>query len=62
MLERGERLARADTIVKLAGALEVDPAELFEGIKWTPGEVRLGSFKHSDEAIELASQNDLSER
>lgn len=43
-LERAERVARADTIAKLAGALEVDPGDLFEGIKWEPGDVRLGRF------------------
>lgn len=45
MLERGERLARADTVAKLAGALEVDPVELFEGIVWQPGDIRRGQFK-----------------
>jgi hypothetical protein len=45
MLERGERLARADTVAKLAGALEVDPGELFEGIAWETGAVRVGQFK-----------------
>ena len=44
MLERAERVARADTIVKLAGALEVDPGNLFEGIVWEPGDVRYGRF------------------
>lgn len=44
-LERAERVARADTIAKLAGALEVDPGELFEGIQWQPGELRTGVFK-----------------
>ncbi|MGH2973777.1 MAG: helix-turn-helix domain-containing protein [Solirubrobacterales bacterium] len=43
-LERGLRLARADTIAKLAGALEIDAGELFAGIAWTPGDVRYGSF------------------
>jgi transcriptional regulator with XRE-family HTH domain len=44
MLERGERVARADTVAQLAGALEVDPGEFFEGIAWTPGSVRPGGF------------------
>jgi transcriptional regulator with XRE-family HTH domain len=44
-LERGLRLARADTIAKLASALEADPGEFFEGIKWEPGSIRRGSFK-----------------
>jgi transcriptional regulator with XRE-family HTH domain len=36
MLERGFRLPRIDTVVKLAGALEVEPVELLEGMKWSP--------------------------
>ncbi len=44
MLERGIRLARIDTLVKLAGALEVEPAELLDGIVWKPGEPRPGHF------------------
>jgi XRE family transcriptional regulator, regulator of sulfur utilization len=43
-LERGERVARADTVVKLAGALEVDPGKFFEGIAWESGDVRYGRF------------------
>jgi transcriptional regulator with XRE-family HTH domain len=37
MLEHGTRLARVDTLMKLAGSLEIAPAELLEGIHWTPG-------------------------
>ncbi len=44
-LERAERVARADTIAKLAGALEVDPGALFEGIAWQTGAVRVGRFE-----------------
>ena len=44
-LERGLRAPRIDTVAKLAGALECDPGELFEGIAWEPGTVRLGEFK-----------------
>lgn len=44
-LERGLRHARVDTIAKLAAALEIDPGKLFEGIVWTPGEVRRGRFR-----------------
>jgi transcriptional regulator with XRE-family HTH domain len=43
-LERGLRVARVDTVAKLAATLEVDPGELFEGIKWAPGDVRIGRF------------------
>lgn len=41
-LERGLRVPRIDTVAKLAGALEVDPGELFEGIFWEPGQVQCG--------------------
>lgn len=49
-LERGLRLPRADTIAKLAAALEIDPGTLFEGIIWKPGEVRHGRFKPDQDA------------
>jgi transcriptional regulator with XRE-family HTH domain len=35
-LETGKREARASTILKLAGGLEVEPGELFEGIEFEP--------------------------
>jgi len=44
MIERGERLPRVDTIAKLAAVIEVDPGELFKGIVWEPGTVRIGQF------------------
>lgn len=44
-LERAERVARIDTLVKLAGALEVEPSELLAGLAWEPGEVRPGHFE-----------------
>jgi len=43
-LERGLRLARMDTLVKLIGSLEVSAEELFAGLDWTPGDVRSGAF------------------
>lgn len=43
-LERGLRVARIDTLVKLAGALGVAPADLIEGITWSPASVTAGSF------------------
>ncbi len=44
-LERGLRLCRIDTLIKLAGSLEVSPDELLDGIDWKPGSVRVGAFK-----------------
>lgn len=45
MLERGVRLPRIDTVVKLAGALGVTPNDLLEGIEWTPGDRPEGTFQ-----------------
>lgn len=44
MLEQGTRLARVDTLMKLAGALSISPVELLEGIDWAPGYSNEGSF------------------
>ncbi len=44
MLERGQRLPRIDTIIKLAGALEIPIEALIEGIGWSPGSTVLGAF------------------
>ncbi len=44
LLERGERLPRIDTVIKLAGALAVPPSELISGIDWNPGTTSRGSF------------------
>ncbi len=47
LLERGERLPRVDTLVKLAGGLRISPCELLEGIVWEPGYTRSGEFELS---------------
>ena len=36
-IEGGKRVPRLDTIVKLAGAVEVDPCVLLEGMAWKLG-------------------------
>ena len=46
-LERGLRVARIDTLVKLAGALSISPCELLEGIEWSPGSTTSGQFQLS---------------
>jgi transcriptional regulator with XRE-family HTH domain len=51
MLENGIRLPRVDTLMKLAGALSVDPSELLEGIHWTPGHSDEGRFSISDRSL-----------
>jgi transcriptional regulator with XRE-family HTH domain len=44
-LERGLRLARVDTLIKLAGSLEVSVDELLAGMSWNPGGTRVGRFR-----------------
>ena len=44
-LERGLRVARIDTLVKLAGGLEVPPGDLLAGLEWTPGRSLQGRFE-----------------
>jgi len=50
-LERGLRIARIDTLVKLAASLEASPAELLAGIDWQPGETRHGRFSEPDSRV-----------
>jgi transcriptional regulator with XRE-family HTH domain len=45
MLERGVRIPRIDTLIKLMGALEVSAAELLVGIEWHSGMPVRGSFE-----------------
>jgi transcriptional regulator with XRE-family HTH domain len=44
LVERGDRIPRVDTLVKLAGALAVPVEELLEGIAWRPSTDSAGSF------------------
>lgn len=43
LIEKGERLPRLDTIVKLGGALGVEPSELLAGMRWRLEEPKEGS-------------------
>ena len=43
-LERGHRLPRIDTVIKLAGALELPPGDLLKGMAWKPGRWPSGRF------------------
>lgn len=49
-LERGERIPRADTVVKLAGALRVGPEVLLAGLVWVPPKIGVGHFGHPQES------------
>lgn len=53
MLERGIRLARVDTLIKLAGALEIDPADLLGGLGWKAPSPTYGRFESPDEGASL---------
>ncbi|MEX2448157.1 MAG: helix-turn-helix transcriptional regulator [Solirubrobacterales bacterium] len=44
LLERGERIPRIDTAIKLAGAVGVTLGELTDGIGWAPGTSSRGTF------------------
>ena len=39
LLERGARVPRIDTLIKVASALDVPPGDLLAGIDWEPGEM-----------------------
>jgi transcriptional regulator with XRE-family HTH domain len=43
-LERGHRLPRIDTVVKLAGALSLPPGDLLKGMAWKPSREPSGRF------------------
>jgi transcriptional regulator with XRE-family HTH domain len=43
-IERGERTARSDTVLKLAGALRVEPSAFFDGLRWNPAEFSKGEL------------------
>jgi len=49
LLERGERLPRIDTAIKLAGAMGVPPDALLAGISWKTGWSEPGKFEFTDE-------------
>lgn len=44
LIERGERGTRTDTLIRLAGALEVGVDELLAGIVWKPPRIDTGRF------------------
>lgn len=44
LLEKGARMPRIDTLIKLAMALDVEAADLLDGIEWQPGTMSPGRF------------------
>jgi transcriptional regulator with XRE-family HTH domain len=53
-LERGLRVARIDTLIKLSVSLEVSADDLLAGIDWIPGDTRVGRFSSSESDDEAA--------
>jgi transcriptional regulator with XRE-family HTH domain len=49
LLERGGRIPRIDTMVKLRDSLGVTADDLLAGITWTPGDFRRGGFSERNE-------------
>lgn len=66
MLERGERVPRLDTAIRLAEAVEAKIGDLASGIGWAPGAgaVRVGAFAVEARAATLArgARDELEER
>jgi transcriptional regulator with XRE-family HTH domain len=48
LVERGERMVRIDTAIKLAGAAGIPLGELIAGIEWTPGSFHRGQFETTE--------------
>lgn len=44
-LERGERVPRADSLIRLAGVLRIEPGTLLAGIHWEPLAYTAGGFR-----------------
>jgi transcriptional regulator with XRE-family HTH domain len=51
-LERGERVARVDTLIKLSGSLDIPPGDLLEGLHRQAGYTEAGSYRLSADSGE----------
>lgn len=51
-LERGLRIPRIDTVVKLATSLETSVLDLLVGINWESGSARHGRFRDPEAATD----------
>jgi transcriptional regulator with XRE-family HTH domain len=49
LILRGERMVRLDTLVKLAGALEVAPERLLDGVAWVADGRGGGEFRADEQ-------------
>ena len=50
-LERGGRVPRIDTLIRLADSMVVPPGELLDGIHWVPGPQSKGAFSFGSMSI-----------
>lgn len=48
-LERGERLPRIDTILKVSAGVQASPCLLLAGLRWRPGHYVEGGFDIEDD-------------
>jgi transcriptional regulator with XRE-family HTH domain len=48
-IERGERVARTDTLLKLAGSLDVGVEEFFKGMSYEPRILSAGGIRTADD-------------
>jgi transcriptional regulator with XRE-family HTH domain len=51
-LETEGRMARVDTVIKLAGGLDLEPAELLKGIRWKAGGFGLSGYVITENALD----------
>jgi transcriptional regulator with XRE-family HTH domain len=61
-LERGERIARTDTLVRMAGSLGVGPEALLAGLCWRPAQIEEGSLQIERTDPDVTSQPKESNR
>lgn len=59
LVECGARLPRIDTVIKLAGALEISLDALIDGVGWSPGSVQLGGFSLPDRSVEELTASEM---
>lgn len=62
LLERGARIPKLDTILKIAGGLSISPCELIEDMLWQPGEFSPGAFDLGRRVDQPAGKSDAIDR
>jgi len=50
LYETGLRMPKMEALLRLAGALKVEPGVLFEGVRWVPSVYGMEGFVYEDEA------------